>query len=114
MTLTEKELRFLTKTLRRRRRRDYITWWIMAAACFAFFFWGWNASLKRETFDSLFMLPMAFTLGTGTALTFFGWYELIREGGRRKLVALMLRLINNDPKVLRQLSAKHGLGDLSP
>ncbi len=59
------------------------------------------------------MVLMALFLGLGLASSGFAWIDWARESRRRKLLAVTLRFINNDPEVLQQLSAKHGLGDLS-
>lgn len=112
--LTDEELRLLTTTLRTRNRREYLVWWVFAAVAFAFFFWVWSNMLQQESPDQMFLATQAFAIGIGLMASIFGLLELARMSDKRKLIAILLRFVNNDPETLQQLSAKRGLGDLTP
>lgn len=113
MTLSDDELRFLTKALRARNRRPYLVWWFFAAAAFAMFLWILSNMLRQESLDLLFLSTQSFLIGVGLMASIFGLLELAYASHRRRLLALLLRFINRDPEALEQLSAKHGLGDLT-
>ncbi len=112
--LTDDELEFLTKTLRGQNRRAYLVWWVFAAAAFGVFFWVWSNLLQQESPDLMFLATQAFAIGIGLMASIFGLLELARMSDKRKLIAILLRFVNNDPETLQQLSAKRGLGDLTP
>ena len=113
MKLSDEEIRFLTKTLRGRNRRAYLVWWVFAAAAFGMFLWVWSNLLRQESPDLLFLSTQSFLIGIGLMASIFGLLELAYRRDRLRLLSLLLRFVNGDAEALKQLSAKHGLGDIS-
>ena len=105
MQLSEQELEFLTRRLRRRHRREWAPWVFVAVSLLMFV-----AALN---------MPAPFQLGAvgytvGQTLGMLAWAvtDLIRQGREARLTSLLLRFINDDAEALQQISAKHGIGDL--